>query len=640
MPTPVKLTIKFKADTLEEFVERYGVYVSQGGIFVRTKKPLSVGSLVDFEFKMQNGGALLKGMGTVVWTREHDPARRGAPAGMGLRYDSLDEESISILTRILALKGTDAAAEHEAPPEGVGQVTSPGQQQEKTRVASMDVIAALRDSVHEDAAVGEPMGSQPKPTPKFDLDAPVDLDSGLPASSTPLDLDRPMDELPPVTQAKKAADEGDTPLPQAAAPLLPMSEIREPFDFKQTLKSDAESEPASDEEDQPTAVRIAPVVADAGEENDVLAELKEMSSKSVLHEDGDTGGLRLPKPAEPELSASSKIQWSDEKSVETPIEKPAKELDDKDLFDQIDQALKSPKEEKPAPAIVRDKAKTPEKKAPPAALVADEKKSSGGMWILLVILLAALASGAFYYWKVLLPSKKGDAAKSPQTEQPMMPPVDMGMEVDMPPEPVMPVPQDSMDATPVMQAEPVMDATPVVEPDMAMEPLVIAPPDMAPEKTCAEGEFALAVTTVPSGAALTINLEKQAEKTPASYCFKAGRGYTIAIEHPDFLPVTEFIPKLIQKTDVHKQLVPYPRRILVQSDPKGAQVYIDGEKVGNSTISKTYEKPQEIWKVEIKLAGYKDETTEIRSDDPKWDTRTRVKSYDLFKKLQRISAGE
>ncbi|PKN46929.1 MAG: hypothetical protein CVU59_04530, partial [Deltaproteobacteria bacterium HGW-Deltaproteobacteria-17] len=202
------MTIKFKADTLEEFVERYGVYVSQGGIFVRTKKPLSVGSLVDFEFKLQNGGALLKGMGTVVWTREHDPARRGAPAGMGLRYDSLDEESISILTRILALKGSDAGSEAEADvPAEAAQVTSPGQQQEKTRVASMDVIAALRDNVKDDAPAAAPMGSQPKAMPKFDLDAPVDLDSGLPGGSPPLDLDRPMTDVPPAIEPKKGLDE-------------------------------------------------------------------------------------------------------------------------------------------------------------------------------------------------------------------------------------------------------------------------------------------------------------------------------------------------------------------------------------------------------------------------------------------------
>ncbi|MBU1069118.1 TIGR02266 family protein [Myxococcota bacterium] len=648
MPTPVKLTIKFKADTLEEFVERYGVYVSQGGIFVRTKKPLSVGSLVDFEFKLQNGGALLKGMGTVVWTREHDPARRGAPAGMGLRYDSLDEESISILTRILSLKGSDAGAEAEVPAEAA-QVTSPGQQQEKTRVASMDVIAALRDNANDEAPAAEPLGSQPKAMPKFDLDAPVDLDSGLPGASPPLDLDRPMDEVPPVIEPKKDIDEDSTPLPQSASPLLPMSEIREPFDPKSTMKDDSEEE-AGLEEDQITAVAKLPVTEAAAEVSDVLAELKEMASKSVLHEDGDTGGLRLPKPAEPEEEKSDDHAESSQSGEKLPV-KAGKELDDKDLFDQIDQALQSGKDEKAGKEETRDKVRdrVPAKKTP--VVVSEEKKGGGSMVILLVLLVAALAVGALYYWKFMLPTKKDDAPRQPGTEKPVKPPVDMGMEpvvdmpadmpVDMPAEPV-------MDATPVVSdmgmepdmvepdmVEPDMVEPDMVEPDMGMEPLVVTPPEAAPDKTCAEGEFAIAVTSVPSGAGLTINLEKKTEKTPATFCFKALRGYTIAFDHPDFLPATEFIPRLTQKTAVHKQLVTYPRRILVQSDPKGAVVYIDGEKAGNTTISKTYEKPQEIWKIEIKMPGYKDEAIEIRLDDPRWDTRTRLKSYDLYKKLQK-----
>ncbi len=38
--TPVTLKIKFKSETLAQFVERYSVDVSHGGIFIRTKDPL------------------------------------------------------------------------------------------------------------------------------------------------------------------------------------------------------------------------------------------------------------------------------------------------------------------------------------------------------------------------------------------------------------------------------------------------------------------------------------------------------------------------------------------------------------------------------------------------------------------------
>jgi len=657
MPTPVKLTIKFKADTLEEFVERYGVYVSQGGIFVRTKKPLSVGSLVDFEFKMQNGGALLKGMGTVVWTREHDPARRGAPAGMGLRYDSLDDASISTLTRILSLKGSETSGEAE-PPAEAGQVTSPGQQQEKTRVASMDVLNALRGSVQDEAIAGEVVGSQPKPVPQFDLDAPVDLDAGLPKAGAPLDLDRPMDEVPPLTEPK-SGDEGDTPLPQVAAPLLPMSEIREPFDLKRTLKSDGPDAEASlpaavDDDEIPTAVaKVSQGSGESGgaEVSDVLAELKEMSSKSVLHEDGDTGGLRLPKAGSAEADGPELAHPHLEAKAVHPAEK---ELDDKELFDEIDNALMKGKSDEGGqagePAVVKDRVRDagPAKKTP-VRVYEEESKGGAGMWVVLVILLLALAGGGFYYWKFMRPAKDDGAGGKPGNEPTMGPRTDpepvMAMEPGMDPEPAMVVepvkdPEPVKDATPV---EPVMDPEPAMvvepgmdpEPAMGMKPLVIAPPDMAPDKTCAEGEFAVAVTSVPGGASLVINLEKVPDVTPATLCLKSGRGYTIAFEHPDYLPVSEYIPKLAQKTDVHRQLATYPRRLLIQSDPKGATVFIDNEKVGATTISKTYEQPQSLWKIELKAPGHKDEVFEIRLDDPKWIVRGRVKSFETFKKLQK-----
>ena len=51
--TPVTLKIKFKSETLEQFIERYAVDVSQGGIFIRTKEPLAVGTQMKFEFQLQ-----------------------------------------------------------------------------------------------------------------------------------------------------------------------------------------------------------------------------------------------------------------------------------------------------------------------------------------------------------------------------------------------------------------------------------------------------------------------------------------------------------------------------------------------------------------------------------------------------------
>ena len=101
---PVNLRIKFRSETIEQFVERYAVDVSRGGIFIRTREPLAVGTHLRFDFQLQDTSPLMAGEGTVVWIREHDPSRAGVTPGMGVRFDKLSAASQPVLDRILADK--------------------------------------------------------------------------------------------------------------------------------------------------------------------------------------------------------------------------------------------------------------------------------------------------------------------------------------------------------------------------------------------------------------------------------------------------------------------------------------------------------------------------------------------------------
>src|SRR5262245_21926267 len=104
MRSPVTLKIKFKSATLDQFIERYSVDVSRGGIFIRTKEPLAVGSPLRFEFQLQDAQPLIFGEGTVVWIREHDPSRTGVAPGMGVRFDKLTPHNQQVLDKILQEK--------------------------------------------------------------------------------------------------------------------------------------------------------------------------------------------------------------------------------------------------------------------------------------------------------------------------------------------------------------------------------------------------------------------------------------------------------------------------------------------------------------------------------------------------------
>jgi uncharacterized protein (TIGR02266 family) len=101
---PTNLRIKFRSATIEQFIERYSVDMSRGGIFIRTREPLPVDTRLRLEFQLQDSTPLLAGEGTVVWIREHDPARENVTPGMGVRFDKVTPETQPTLERILAEK--------------------------------------------------------------------------------------------------------------------------------------------------------------------------------------------------------------------------------------------------------------------------------------------------------------------------------------------------------------------------------------------------------------------------------------------------------------------------------------------------------------------------------------------------------
>jgi uncharacterized protein (TIGR02266 family) len=112
--TPITLKIKFKSASLDQFIERYSVDISRGGIFIRTKEPLSVGTPLRFEFQLQNASPLITGEGTVVWTRDPDPTRTSVAPGMGVRFDKLTPQSQQVLDRILTEKASRGETQGES----------------------------------------------------------------------------------------------------------------------------------------------------------------------------------------------------------------------------------------------------------------------------------------------------------------------------------------------------------------------------------------------------------------------------------------------------------------------------------------------------------------------------------------------
>ncbi|MCK9522666.1 MAG: TIGR02266 family protein [Proteobacteria bacterium] len=97
---PVNLKIRFKSATVSEFVEKHANDLSQGGIFIRTPKPMPPGTLIKFDFRLEDDSSVIQGVGRVVWIRKEgeEPPR---PAGMGIKFIKLDEQSRQNLSKVL-----------------------------------------------------------------------------------------------------------------------------------------------------------------------------------------------------------------------------------------------------------------------------------------------------------------------------------------------------------------------------------------------------------------------------------------------------------------------------------------------------------------------------------------------------------
>ncbi len=654
MPAPIKLTIKFKASNLEEFVERYGVYVSQGGIFVRTKKPLSVGTVLDFEFKFQDGSSVLKGLGTVVWTREYDPARTNAPPGMGLRYDTLDEGSKDRLGKILTMKGEghDADVVEEKSPEAI---TSPGIQEEKTRVANVDILNKLRAVKEEEPE----SGAEPR-SPASDLfDEPLenlkpDLDElmggSAPASARKAQPSEAKQAHKPTPNAANPTAKPDnfvleekgheggvqtdwqdepTPIPSKIHPLIAADE--------ETMTRDSSSRdanPAPDEADGPELS-----VADEAKE-ELLATIREAKRREREKESGN--GAEADKPsAQPPLPVQAAADDVEDDGI---IPSPHKDIlaPDKDQSSAlIDNALAGITPPKRASA---EKEKEIE--------VAEEPRSGGkGLLIFLIVLLILVATGAVGYWyKFMRPTSKVQEAR-PETTAPMKNAPVMMVEAMVPQMKTVPVVVPEMKVEPVkdatsvaMKVEPVKDATsvamkvePVMEPDMkVVEPVMKDVPVVAPDAaTCKETEVSIPVTSVPAGGEVLVNGVNRG-KTPVSLCLRKHLGYTVRVNYKDHLPGVEYLNKIKGGEKIHKALKPLPRVIIVQTKPKGAWVFIDGKRFGRSTISAKFDEPKESWTVKVERKGYEPYTRTVTLSDKKWKIQGLTYRYDIYVRLKSL----
>src|SRR4029453_14181902 len=120
---PVSLKVRFKSATVDEFIEQYCRDISRGGLFIKSKNPMAIGTLLKFELQLKDESRLIHGVGRVARRRLSEKDQGDdPPAGMGIKFIKMDASSRSLVEKI-----TRSREEEEGTYEqGAGQPTDIG----------------------------------------------------------------------------------------------------------------------------------------------------------------------------------------------------------------------------------------------------------------------------------------------------------------------------------------------------------------------------------------------------------------------------------------------------------------------------------------------------------------------------------
>jgi type IV pilus assembly protein PilZ len=85
------ITLRVDYKRMNTFFADYAKNISKGGTFIRTSKPLDVGTEFVFVLSIPGQPDHLQLHGEVMWTVEEDQASDDQPAGMGIRFRFTEE---------------------------------------------------------------------------------------------------------------------------------------------------------------------------------------------------------------------------------------------------------------------------------------------------------------------------------------------------------------------------------------------------------------------------------------------------------------------------------------------------------------------------------------------------------------------
>jgi uncharacterized protein (TIGR02266 family) len=114
----VRVAVICQPPGLPDVVETQLVNVSRSGMFLASRNLLEIGTVVEFQYSLDDGVVVLQGTAEVMRVSEGTDGERG----MGLRFTALDEESRRMVDRIVEVNSREPPASGDTPGAGATAV--------------------------------------------------------------------------------------------------------------------------------------------------------------------------------------------------------------------------------------------------------------------------------------------------------------------------------------------------------------------------------------------------------------------------------------------------------------------------------------------------------------------------------------
>jgi type IV pilus assembly protein PilZ len=106
----IALRVDYKR--MNTFFADYAKNISKGGTFIRTSKPLEIGTGFVFVLSIPGQPDHLQLQGEVMWTVDESKATEDHPAGMGIRFKFVDDAERQELEKFVAKLMSEKLGSH------------------------------------------------------------------------------------------------------------------------------------------------------------------------------------------------------------------------------------------------------------------------------------------------------------------------------------------------------------------------------------------------------------------------------------------------------------------------------------------------------------------------------------------------